>query len=122
MARQSSIILTKEDKKARLAEINEAIKGAKADIKQCTSDLKANDKGLAAATKAHAANAKEIAKNGAAADKQLALLEAQKSALVNDPAAGAAPAKTVVAGAEVKAKRTRRTKAEMEAFRASAAA
>ena len=115
MARQSSIILTKEDKKAKLAELSAGIKQGKSIIKNIGVAVKDNDKELAAHTKVHAAEKKQLDKDLASAEKNLATLEAQKSALQNDPSsvATAAPVE--------KPKRTRRTKAEMEAARAAAA-
>lgn len=113
MARIASIILTKEDKKAKLAELNESIKAVKFAMKAHAVAVKENDNTLKAATKEHAGVAKALEKEAATLAKELATFEAQKSALVNDTSVGAAaPA----------VKRTRRTKAEMEAARAAAAA
>ena len=117
MARTASIILTKEDKKAKLAELNESIKAAKLTLKENAADVKENDNALKAATKEHAGVAKALTKESDKLAKDLATFEAQKSALVNDtsvaPVAKPAPDGVV--------KRTRRTKAEMEAARAAAA-
>ncbi len=115
MARASSIILTKEDKKAKIAELKQSIKDAKLNIKGVATAVKENDKTLAAAVKEHAGVLKALTKEGDGYAKQVATLEAQLSALVNDPSVGAAP----VADKPV---RTRRTKVEMEAARAAAAA
>jgi hypothetical protein len=119
MARIASIILTKEDKKAKLVELNQGIQCAKAAIKGIAASVKHSDAALKAATKQHADVLKVLDKKSTVLAKDLALLEAQKSALVNDTSVGAAPAKAPVGEP---AKRTRRTKAEMEAFRASQAA
>jgi hypothetical protein len=54
MARTASIILTKEDKKAKLAELNESIKAAKLSLKGVALAVKENDNTLKAATKEHA--------------------------------------------------------------------
>ena len=119
MARIASIILTKEDKKAKLVELNDGIKCAKAAIKCIATSVKENDATLKAATKKHAGVLRVLEKESTIWTKDLALLETQKSALINDTSVGAAPAKAPVGEP---AKRTRRTKAEMEAFRASQAA
>ncbi|MBK8113148.1 MAG: hypothetical protein IPK44_00865 [Candidatus Accumulibacter sp.] len=84
MARTASIILTKEDKKAKLAELNESIKAAKLEIKVNGAAVKENDNALKAATKEHAVEAKRLTKEADALAKKLATFEAQKSALVND--------------------------------------
>lgn len=118
MARTASIILTKEDKKAKLAELNESIKDAKLEIKVNGAAVKENDKELVAFTKEHAVEAKRLTKEADALAKKLATFEAQKSALVNDTSV--APSAAISAPDGV-VKRTRRTKAEMEAARAAAA-
>jgi septal ring factor EnvC (AmiA/AmiB activator) len=115
MARTASIILTKEDKKAKIAELNESIKETKALIKGVVAAAKENDAALKAATKEHAGVAKALTKETDKYAKDLATFEAQKSALVNDTSIGANIGAPVV-------KRTRRTKAEMEAARAAASA
>ena len=119
MARTASIILTKEDKKAKLAELNESIKDAKLEIKVNGAAVKENDAILKVATKEHAVEAKRLTKEADALAKKLATFEAQKSALVNDTSVAAKPAPVAVPDGVVK--RTRRTKAEMEAARAAAA-
>ena len=115
MARTASIILTKEDKKAKIAELNESIKETKALIKGFASAFKENEAALKAATKEHAGVANALTKKTDKYAKDLATFEAQKSALVNDTSIGANIGTPVV-------KRTRRTKAEMEAARAAASA
>lgn len=120
MARTASIILTKEDKKAKLAELNESIKDAKLEIKVNGAAVKENDKELVAFTKEHASEAKRLTKEADALAKKLATFEAQKSALVGDTSVAPKPAPVAVGDGVVK--RTRRTKAEMEAARAAAAA
>ena len=97
--------------------------------------LKCLEAKIKAEQKSYGANDKATIQQIAVREKDKAVLEAQLSALVNDPSF--APVKNVkvvpfapdtsAAAADtdapvVKAKRTRRTKAEMEAFRASAAA
>ena len=118
MARTASIILTKEDKKAKLAELNESIKDAKLEIKVNGAAVNENDKELVAFTKEHASEAKRLTKEADALAKKLATFEAQKSALVNDTSVAPSAAKSAPDGV---VKRTRRTKAEMEAARAAAA-
>jgi hypothetical protein len=115
MARTASIILTKEDKKAKIAELNESIKKTKALIKGVVAAAKENDKELDAATKTHANKTEALNIENNKYAKDLATFEAQKSALVNDTSIGANIGAPVV-------KRTRRTKAEMEAARAAASA
>ncbi len=116
MARANSIILTKEDKKAKLAELNDGIKELKTLTKGVGIAVKENDATLKAALKEHAGVAKALEKEVSGYAKQLALLEAQKSALMNEPVPAPKPT-SVLDGA---VKRTRRTKAEMEAARAAA--
>lgn len=121
MARTASIILTKEDKKAKLAELNESIKDAKLEIKVNGAAVKENDKELVAFTKEHASEAKRLTKEADALAKKLATFEAQKSALVNDTSVAPVAKPAPVAAPDGVVKRTRRTKAEMEAARAAAA-
>ncbi len=116
MARASSIILTKEDKKAKIAELKQSIKDVKLNIKGVDTAVKENAKTLAAAVKEHAGVLKALTKEGDGYAKQQATLEAQLSALTNDTSVGTAPV------AADKPKRTRRTKAEMEAARAAGTA
>jgi len=118
MARTASIILTNVDKKAKLAELNESIKDAKLEIKVNGAAVKENDAILKVATKEHAVEAKRLTKEADALAKKLATFEAQKSALVNDTSVAPSAAKPAPDGV---VKRTRRTKAEMEAARAAAA-
>lgn len=118
MARTASIILTKEDKKAKIAELNESIKTVKADIKATAAEVKENDIRLKAATKEHTNVAKFLEKQAAKCAKDLAAFENQKAALTATPDA---PVSTLAAAVE-RTRRTRRTKAEMEAARAAAAA
>lgn len=120
MARTSSIILSKEDKKAKLAELTASIKEAKSDIKAFVLNKKEEDKTLALVTKEHAAQIKANDKEIAAAEKRLALLEAQKLALANNPTPFKAPEVVPSIPTQAPIKRTRRTKAEMEAARAAA--
>ena len=119
MARTASIILTKEDKKAKLAELNESIKAAKLSLKGVALAVKENDNTLKAATKEHAGVLRALTKEEALWVKDLATFEAQKSALVGDTSVAPKPA--LVAAPDGVVKRTRRTKAEMEAARAAAA-
>ena len=122
MARTASIILTKEDKKAKLAELNESIKAAKLSLKGVALAVKENDKELAVATKEHAGVLRALIKEEALWVKDLGKLEAQKSALVGDTSVAPSAAKPApVAAPDGVVKRTRRTKAEMEAARAAAA-
>ena len=111
MARTASIILTKEDKKAKLAELNESIKGAKLSLKGVALAFKENDNTLKAAIKEHAGVRKALEKEEALYTKDLGKLEAQKSALVGDTSVAPSAAKSAPDGV---VKRTRRTKAEME--------
>ena len=121
MARTASIILTKEDKKAKLAELNESIKAAKLSLKGIDLAVKMNDKELAVATKEHAVEAKRLTKEADALAKKLATFEAQKSALVGDTSVAPVAKPAPVAAPDGVVKRTRRTKAEMDAARAAAA-
>jgi len=116
MARVSSIILTKEDKKAKIAELRQSIKEVKVTIKGVGTAVKENDKTLAAAVKEHASVLKALTKEGDNYAKHHATLEAQLSALTNATSVGTAPV------AADKPKRPRRTKAEMEAARAAGTA
>jgi hypothetical protein len=128
MARTNSIILTPAERKAQVVQLKNDIREVTAGIKQIVVDQKAT-------AKLRAADDKLIIKELTAFEKQKALLEAQLAALVNDPAF--MPVKkndkavvtskgkqvvVVIADSTDKPKRTRRTKAEMEAFRAGAAA
>ena len=147
MARTASIILTPAERKAQVAQLKTDIRDIAAQIKNILAEEKAIVKHRVALDKAfelqmkatikeRAAEDKDRAKEVAAYDKKKAFLEAQLSALINDPAF--TPVKNVkdavvtskgeqvvvVVSDEItdKPKRTRRTKAEMEAFRAGAAA
>lgn len=147
MARTASIILTPAERKAQVAQLKTDIREVTAQIKTVITDEKATAKSRAASDKSfevqmkailkqREAEDKAVAKELATHEKKKALLEAQLSALTNDPAF--TPVKkvkdavvtskgeqvVVVVKDEItdKPKRTRRTKAEMEAFRAGAAA
>lgn len=147
MARTASIILTPAERNAQVAQLKTDIREVTAQIKTVITDEKATAKSRAASDKSfevqmkailkeRAADDKAVAKKLATYEKNKALLEAQLSALTNDPAF--TPVKkvkdavvtskgeqvVVVVKDEItdKPKRTRRTKAEMEAFRAGAAA
>ena len=147
MARTASIILTPAERKAQVVQLKEDIREIAAQIKVVVANEKATAKSRAASDKSfevqmkailkeRAADDKAVAKKLATYEKNKALLEAQLSALTNDPAF--TPVKkvkdavvtskgeqvVVVVKDEItdKPKRTRRTKAEMEAFRAGAAA
>lgn len=147
MARTASIILTPAERKAQVAQLKTDIREIAAQIKVVVANEKATAKSRAASDKSfevqmkailkqREAEDKAVAKELATHEKKKALLEAQLSALTNDPAF--TPVKkvkdavvtskgeqvVVVVKDEItdKPKRTRRTKAEMEAFRAGAAA
>jgi len=128
MARTASIIMSKSDKKAALAEMTLEIREIKQQIKGADLAIKDADKRLKLATKEHASEVKLIEKDIARYNKALAMLEAQKSALANDPSASAPVVRAATAAVvtkpvtEVKTRARRRTKAEMEAARAAAAA
>ena len=147
MARTASIILTPAERKAQVVQLKEDIREIAAQIKVVVANEKATAKSRTAADKAfeaqmktilkeRAADDKAVAKLLAAREKEKATLEAQLSALINDPAfmpvkkvkdavVTSKGEQVVVVVSDVpadKPKRTRRTKAEMEAFRASAAA
>lgn len=145
--RTSSVILTPVERKAQIANLKSAIREANAQIKAFTKDqntfakahaaaLKCLEAKIKAEQKSYGANDKATIQQIAVREKDKAVLEAQLSALVNDPsftpvkkvkdAVVTSKGEQVVVVVSdtpvVKAKRTRRTKAEMEAFRASAAA
>ena len=147
MARTASIILTSAERKAQIVELKDLIRMTVNGIKTIVADQKTAIKARAAADKHFEAQRKAdckqrdgedklLAKELATHEKKKATLEAQLSALINDPAF--MPVKkvkdavvtskgeqvVVVVKDEItdKPKRTRRTKAEMEAFRAGAAA
>jgi len=147
MARTASIILTPAERKAQVAQLKTDIREVTAQIKAIVADEKATAKSRAASDKSFEVQMKAILKERAADDKAVAkklatyeqnkaLLEAQLSALTNDPAftpmkkikdavVTSKGEQVVVVVDDVstdKPKRTRRTKAEMEAFRAGAAA
>lgn len=159
MARTASIILTPAERKAQVAQLKNDIRETVAQIKTIVANEKTTAKSRAASDKAfeaqmktilkeRAADDKAVAKLLAAREKEKATLEAQLSALINDPAfmpvkkvkttdnlavgsSNKMPAKVEqsipTSGfcddvSVDKPKRTRRTKAEMEAFRAGAAA
>ena len=145
MARTASIILTPAERKAQVAQLKTDIRETAAQIKAVLANEKATAKSRAASDKSfevqmkailkeRAAEDKAVAKELTAADKKKALLEAQLSALTNDPAFKIVKTVTDAANKNEKVvvtitgestdkpKRTRRTKAEMEAFRAGAAA
>lgn len=144
MARTASIILTPAERKAQVVELKDLIRMTVNGIKTIVADQKTAIKARVAADKAFEAQRKAdckqrenedklLAKELATHEKKKATLEAQLSALINDPAF--MPVKKVkVAEQSIptsgscdnasadKPKRTRRTKAEMEAFRAGAVA
>lgn len=125
MPRTKSAIIDPAERKASIADLKAKIKEVQASIKEHTafvkSTLKARNAEDAAQAKAHkelvkkrALEDKNDAKERAYFDKQLALLQAELSAIENFPAQTAEP--------EVRVKRVRRTKAQMEEARAAAAA
>lgn len=147
MARTASIILTPAERKAQVAQIKEGIKAIAAESKALIADQKTSTKiytstikeletQIKSVYKKRDIEDKAVIKELAMIEKRKALLEARLSALTNDPAF--TPVKKVKnavvtsKGEQVvvvvddvstdKPKRTRRTKAEMEAFRAGAAA
>ena len=147
MARTASIILTPAERKAQVTQLKNDIRETVAQIKTIVADEKAIDEGGKAAArkferaikadiKQRDADSLILIKQRTVCEKRKALLEAQLSALVNDPAfmpvkkvkdavVTSKGEQVVVVVSDVpadKPKRTRRTKAEMEAFRAGAAA
>jgi len=159
MARTASIILTPAERKAQIVELKDLIRMTVNGIKTIVADQKTAIKARAAADKHFEAQRKAdckqrdgedklLAKELATHEKKKATLEAQLSALTNDPAfmpvkkvkttnnlavgsSNKMPAKVEQSiptsgscddASADKPKRTRRTKAEMEAFRAGAAA
>jgi len=141
MARTPSVIITPVERIALIFTIKAQIKEIKTDIKdfaiaakQRVKDRLAEDKAIANADKALQQDRQredKVAKGYAVArDKSLAILEGKLAALVNQattPASKPAPAAASRAATPVNVpvaapvKRTRRTKAEMEAARAAAA-
>ena len=115
MAHTASIIFTKEERKAKITELNESISTVKSDLKITAAKVKENDLKLKVATKEHANAAKALEKQAAKYAKDLETFENQKAALTATPAASVSMLATPV-------KRHRRTKAEMEEARAAAAA
>lgn len=87
MARPKSVILSKDEKKAVVAELKLKIKASKDAVKQLAGIRKEADKALAAANKAHIASLKANDKEAAAAEKELFSLEAQLNALAAPVAA-----------------------------------
>lgn len=145
MARTASVILTPAERKAQVAQLKEGIKAIaaeskaliadqKASIKIDTSTIKELETQIKSVCKKRDIEDKAVAKKLATYEKNKALLEAQLSALTNDPAFKIVKTVTDAANKDEKVvvtitgestdkpKRTRRTKAEMEAFRAGAAA
>ena len=125
MPRTKSAIVDPAERKTANAELKAKIKEVQASIKEHTafvkSTLKARNAEDADQAKAHkelvkkrALEDKNDAKERAYFDKQLALLQAELSAIENFPAQTAEP--------EVRVKRVRRTKAQMEEARAAASA
>ena len=141
MARTPSVIITSAERKELILATKAQIKEVKTDIKnfdiaarQRVRDRLAEDKAIANADKALQQDRQredKLAEGYAAArDKNLAILEGKLAALVNQattPASKPAPAAASRAATPVNVpvaapvKRTRRTKAEMEAARAAAA-
>ena len=116
MARQRSIVLTKEEKKSALADRNAEIKAAKQEIKEIGTAIKDAERTLAQAAKATEADIKKLNKALAIAEKKVTALELEKENISSAPTASAAP---VPAPEAAPVRRTRRTKAEMEAARAA---
>ena len=125
MPRTKSAIVDPTERKASIADLKVKIKEVQASIKQhaafVKTTLKARAMEDAELTKAQkelakkrALEDKNDAKERAYFDKQLALLQAELSAIENLPVQTAEP--------EVRIKRVRRTKAQMEEARAAAAA
>ena len=81
MARSTSVVLTKAEKKAVIVDLKAKIKAAKDTVKQIAGIRKEADKAFAAANKAHLATLKTNDKEAAAAAKTLAGLEAQLTSL-----------------------------------------
>ena len=116
MARQRSIVLTKEEKKNAIADRNAEIKAAKQEIKEIGTAIKDAERTLAQAAKATEADIKKLNKALAIAEKKVTALELEKENISSAPTASAAPASAPEAAP---VRRTRRTKAEMEAARAA---
>ncbi len=141
MARTPSVIITPAERKELIAAFKAQIKEVKTDAKafevaakQRIKDRLAEDKAIAKADKALQQDRQREDKVAdgyvVSLNKDLVILEGKLAALVDQattPAPKAAPAATSRASAPVNApvaapvKRTRRTKAEMEAARAAAA-
>ena len=81
MARPKSVVLSKDEKKAVVAELKIKLKAAKDAAKQLAGVRKEADKAYAAAGKAHVAALKQNDKESAAAAKIVSDLEAQLAAL-----------------------------------------
>ena len=81
MARPKSVVLSKDEKKAVVAELKAKLKAAKDAAKQLAGVRKEADKAYAAAGKAHVAALKQNYKESAAAAKIVSDLEAQLVAL-----------------------------------------
>lgn len=137
MARTPSVILTPAERKAQITELKTLIKNASAQIKALVTDKKVLEKTRTTGIKKldqqaqqiinqYTADEKILSKELVKIEKSKTTLEAQLSALVNDPTpmkAVSVPVDTAPEdAAPVVARRTRRTKAEMEAFRAGIAA
>lgn len=118
MARQRSIVLTKEEKKSALADRNAEIKAAKQEIKEIGTAIKDAERTLAQAAKATEADIKKLNKALTIAEKKVTALELEKENISSAPTASAAPVPAPASEATV-VRRTRRTKAEMEAARAA---
>ena len=81
MARTTSVVLTKAEKKAVILKLKADIKASKDSVKQIAGIRKEADKAFAAANKAHLATLKGNDKEAAAAAKTLSGLEAQLTSL-----------------------------------------
>lgn len=81
MARPKSVVLSKDEKKQIVTDLKAKLKAAKDNAKQLAGIRKEADKALNAATKAHVAALKQNDKEAAAANKEVAGLEAQLAAL-----------------------------------------
>ena len=81
MARPKSVVLSKDEKKAVVAELKAKLKAAKDAAKQLAGVRKEADKAYAAAGKAHVAALKQNDKESTAAAKIVSDLEAQLAAL-----------------------------------------
>ena len=87
MARPKSVVLSKDEKKAVVADLKAKIKAAKDNVKNIAGIRKEADKVFAAASKAHVAALKDNDKASEKATKELAALEAQLASLTEPVAA-----------------------------------